>query len=60
MSDSRWKLLEVLAGMEIPVSRLELRDEDIRWLSRNLGFYNLNHPSFQEAMRLINQEMRAM
>ena len=44
-------LRRLLVKMDIPEQRL--REMDIRWLRRNLGFKNNNHPDFDKAINLI-------
>lgn len=48
------KLKTMLKGMDIP----SYRYEDPKWLSRNLGVRNSEHPRFKEAMELISQLTR--
>lgn len=42
------RLVALLQTMDVPVARLN----DYRWLIRNLGIQNSNHPDFAEALRL--------
>ena len=37
--------------MDVP----EIRKGDMRWLGRNLGVQNANHPQYNEAMDLLRQ-----
>ena len=46
-------MLEVLATMEIPQMRLERRDW--KWMMRNLGVNNREHPDFKEAVKLLRE-----
>ncbi len=50
------KLAKILDTMNIPDRRRE--DFDLRWIQRNLGFRNADHPQFEEAMRLATQLLR--
>jgi len=43
------ELEEILKTMDIPTARLK----DTRWLQRNLGIRNSDHPDFKQAMELI-------
>jgi hypothetical protein len=43
------RLKSILSRMDVP----ETRKTDLRWLLRNLGIRNKNHPDFLEAMGLI-------
>lgn len=45
------KLQEIIAEMDVPSQR----KGDLRWLSRNLGVRNSNHPRFGEAVILIKK-----
>jgi hypothetical protein len=50
----RWRVIRlqvILNKMDVPI----LRQNDVRWLSRNLGIRNSAHPDFAEAMRLIKE-----
>lgn len=48
------QLQEILLTMDVPL----FRKSDLRWLSRNLGIRNRQHPKFQEAMKLIQFLMK--
>jgi hypothetical protein len=43
------RLQALLAKMDVPPARLT----DYRWLTRNLGIRNREHPDFQEASTII-------
>jgi hypothetical protein len=45
------QLQDILATMDVP----EIRKGDMRWLGRNLGVQNANHPQYSEAMDLLRQ-----
>lgn len=48
------QLAETIRGMDIPARRKELvQKEDLRWLARNLGIRNSEHPKFTTAMELL-------
>ena len=48
------RLREILATMDVPPLRRERLDEsDVRWLARNLGFRNQEHPAFREATNIL-------
>ena len=49
-------LQNILETMDVP----EMRKTDIRWLSRNLGIRNSNHPNFQDAMNLIKELLKGI
>mgnify|MGYP003137065749 FL=1 len=51
--EGRRRLLEILATMEIPQMRLERRDW--KWMMRNLGVNNREHPDFKEAVKLLRE-----
>ena len=52
------ELKQLLADMDVPPSRLELRPEDVRWLSRNLGIRNSAHLNFTRANQLVRDILR--
>lgn len=43
------RLEEIINTMDVPSGR----KNDPRWLARNLGFRNRNHPDYNEAINLI-------
>lgn len=43
------RLQEILETMDVP----ELRKGDMRWLIRNIGVKNSNHPDINEAKALL-------
>lgn len=47
------RLAEILASMDVP----EARKQDWRWLLRNLGIRNANHPDFNDAIILIKAKL---
>lgn len=47
-------LQEILDTMQVPTAR----KTDLRWLLRNLGIQNRQHPRFVEAIIIIRQLMR--
>lgn len=49
------KLVVITSTMDVP----ENKKGDVRWLSRNLGVRNSEHPQFREAMSLVRQLMFA-
>jgi len=46
-------LSTLLEQMDVPEMRKQLRDTDIRWLNRNLGIRNKNHPMFETTIGLV-------
>lgn len=50
------QLQELLSSMDIPISRRG----DLRWLSRNLGIRNWQHPRVKEAIKLINSLLKSV
>lgn len=50
-ADDLRKLSAILKTMDIP----ELRRNDLRWLQRNIVFYNGNHERLAEALTLIRR-----
>ncbi len=54
MPNKRSALKTFLEQMDVPESRMDtFRQENIRWLARNLGIRNKKHPMFLTAMELI-------
>jgi hypothetical protein len=51
--DGREQLKEILGSMDVPQAKLNLSDGDMRWLGRNIGVRNQEHPRFREAVRLL-------
>jgi hypothetical protein len=51
--EGRKRLLEILATMEIPQMRLERRDW--KWMMRNIGVRNSQHPNFKETVKLLRE-----
>lgn len=47
------RLAEILNTMDVPLFRVT----DLRWLGRNLAINNGDHPAFEEAMRLLVEEL---
>ncbi len=45
------RLLEILAGMDVPSARVE----DIGWLLRNLAINNFDHPDLREAIAILRR-----
>lgn len=50
------ELTELLERMNVP----KLRLKDFRWLLRNLGVQNCQHPDFPRAKKLIVEQVRQM
>lgn len=53
-------LNELLNDMDIPLMRRELNSNNLRWLQRNLGINNHNHPNFGRAMSLIQDILKEL
>ena len=51
--EGRRRLLEILATMELPQMRLDRRDR--KWMMRNIGVNNREHPEFKEAVKLLRE-----
>jgi len=50
------KLEAIIAKMDIPFYRKTIKSKDsLRWLNRNIGVFNANHPAFPEATKLIKE-----
>jgi hypothetical protein len=48
-----------LKQMSLPVHRKTIRGGDsLRWLARNLGINNREHPKFERVMELIKQVIK--
>jgi len=55
------RLHSILIGMDVPNSRLDAtKPENLRWLSRNIAINNADHPSFGEAVEIINSGLKAL
>jgi hypothetical protein len=53
------KLQRLIKGMDLPIQRkTQTTPHNIRWLSRNLGVRNSEHPKFQEAKLLLVKLLR--
>jgi hypothetical protein len=50
------ELREILDTMQVPEIRKGLTENDVRYLLRNLGFNNREHPKFARAIELLKQE----
>ena len=46
-------LRTILEQMDVPLTRIQLRRTDVRWLGRNLQIRNGDHPMFETASGLI-------
>ena len=54
LSDAeRARLLELLGRMDLPPMRVESLDK--KWLLRNIGINNWNHPDLREAIPLLKK-----
>ena len=54
MNDDR--IDEILSTMDIPTMRRDTGDiSNLRWLHRNVGIQNANHPQFHELRNILNQ-----
>jgi hypothetical protein len=51
--ENRKRLLEILATMELPETRLQRRDW--RWMMRNISVNNQEHPDLKEAVQLLRE-----
>ena len=48
-------LMELLLTMDVPRGRIELREDNVLWLLRNLGSNNKDRPEFQTAIDLLKR-----
>jgi hypothetical protein len=48
------RLSKLLNDMDVP----EQRKTDFRWLNRNLGIRNSEHPNFRESMNIIQKFLK--
>lgn len=54
LSDAeRARLLELLGRMDLPKARVEALDK--KWLLRNIGINNWNHPDLRETVPLLKK-----
>tara|TARA_B100000029_G_scaffold470049_1_gene508549 strand:+ start:2061 stop:2264 length:204 start_codon:yes stop_codon:yes gene_type:complete len=54
------QLAEILKEMDLPVMRTNLNSfSNLRWLMRNIGVRNREHPRFKEATGLIRNLVRS-
>jgi len=51
--EGRRRLLEILATMDIPKMRLDRRDW--KWMMRNIGVNNREHPELKEVVKLLRE-----
>ena len=54
------ELVGILNRMDIPESRKELTEWNVRWLLRNLGINNRSHPEFKQAIGLLAKKSREL
>lgn len=57
--DLKLELLDLLSHMEVPLRRMKLNPEDIRWLNRNLHIRN-NGLDVERAREIIAILLREM
>jgi hypothetical protein len=51
----------ILTQMDVPEMRKELTNSgNLRWLNRNLGISNKNHPMFTTARTLLTEILKEM
>ena len=59
MEEEKAELREILDEMDIPEFRKYIhRFANLRWLSRNMGIRNTNHPKGLQAIRIVKKLMR--
>ena len=59
MEEEKAQLREILEEMDIPEFRKHIhRFANLRWLSRNMGIRNQNHPKGLQAIRIVKKLMR--
>ncbi len=59
MEEEKAELREILDEMDIPEFRKYIhRFANLRWLSRNMGIRNQNHPKGLQAIRIVRKLMR--
>lgn len=57
--DDLKRLHTILIGMDIPNHRLDTsKDENLRWLSRNILINNADHPGVDEAVTIISKQLK--
>lgn len=49
------RLLEILRSMDIPQFRRVVDPDGLKWLGRNIGIANGNHPDLEEALDLMRK-----
>lgn len=50
------EILQLIRKMKIPSYRKSARSTDnMRWLNRNLGTYNTDHPNYNRVMELLSK-----
>ena len=52
----RRRLLDILETMSIPKMRLDRRDW--KWMMRNIGVQNREHPNLKEAVKLLREAIK--
>jgi hypothetical protein len=52
------RFLQLLEDMDVPPARRSVEVQHLRWLSRNLGVRNGEHPHFAEAVALLRTLLR--
>ena len=59
MEEEKAELREILEEMDIPEFRKHIhRFANLRWLSRNMGIRNQNHPKGLQAIIIVKKLMR--
>ena len=54
MNDLRATLAELIEPMHVPEYRRDVTDSsNVRWLARNLGIHNGQHPNYPQARRIL-------
>ena len=56
MNGDDTRLEEIIATMDIPAMRRDVGDmSNLRWLNRNVGINNGQHPQFGELRQILNR-----
>lgn len=47
------ELTDCISTINIPINRKPLTEHNLKWMLRNMGIKNSNHPKFERAMSCI-------
>ena len=57
MNSDQTDLEMLLKSMDIPHFRKQIDKNNLKWLLKNLGKRNHDHPNYDQAMELVNRMM---